>query len=126
MRLAIPLIAATIAIGQGAAAADAKNCILPNAHQSRTDLIVTCDVTNTGTVPIAEIGYRVVISQPNRTVPWIDKIRATTVPGGIEAGETINLKFFVDGSISERADRSALQVAITVIEAEDVNGQPIN
>lgn len=90
---------------------------------------VECDVTNLSDTAVASFGYSVLITQPDRTVPWLDlrdgPPRGTSIGGGIEPGETIRELLIAD-NISSRADMAKIVIEVTPTEVYDVNDEPID
>lgn len=91
----------------------------------------TCPVSNGSESSIAEVQYGYRIVQEGRTVPWAEAgpntgtSYATNIPGGIELGETVPVRFQV-ADLPERADPHLVRYDISILEARDVDGNPID
>jgi hypothetical protein len=87
---------------------------------------IACDVKNDGTSAVALIRYRVVVSEPGRTVPWGDEEAAMSVPGGVEPQETRRLEFVSRPMrLPEGTNAADLVFSVTPTDALDVNGATI-
>jgi hypothetical protein len=87
---------------------------------------IACDVKNDGAAAVAMVRYRVVVSQPGRTVPWGDEDAATSIPGGVEPKETRRIEFVSRPiRLPEGVSVDDLVFTVTPTEALDVNGDPI-
>ena len=99
----------------------------PDPHSPRH---LICAVTNHTDSAIAalQIGHRV--TQPGRSVPWLDTIETgmalgpRQIPGGIEPGETIQLPVMTP-PLSDRADPDLIQIEVIPMRAETAAGAVI-
>jgi hypothetical protein len=94
--------------------------------------LVYCQTRNDGSVAVDTLRYGIVIREDGRTVPWAERGSDgssdrlfSSIGGGIEPGETVDVMFRAP-HIPERADRAKLIIEVTILEARDVNGEPIN
>jgi hypothetical protein len=91
---------------------------------------LNCDVTNLSDTAIAKIGYAFLITQEGRSVAWMDtrgdnsRRNEMQISGGLEPGETFEASFlFIH--LSERADRSKVDVSVIPTFAIDWEGNTI-
>jgi hypothetical protein len=91
---------------------------------------LNCDVTNLSDTAIAKIGYAFLITQEGRSVAWMDtrgdnsRRNAMQISGGLEPGETFEASFW-SIHLSERADRSKVDVSVIPTFAIDWEGNTI-
>lgn len=109
------------------AAAGVSNC----RHVSDFDSgAIYCDVSNDFDTAIAAIDFIAEIFETGRTVPWVvlgdDRTpRGTSIPGGIEPGETRDI-FFWTARVPDEANAHALETVVTPIRYLDVHGAEIS
>jgi hypothetical protein len=91
---------------------------------------MNCDVTNLSGTAIAQIGYAFLITQEGRSVAWMDTRNDNSgrnllqISGGLEPGETYEFGFQFS-YLSERADRSKVDVSVIPTFAIDWEGNRI-
>lgn len=111
-------------------AASAAPVTISNCELNRSILIsrsiMECDVTNTGTVAIGKISFRVTVRDTNRAIPWntSDSEEWTSFKGGIEPGETLR-HTIIFPEFPERANPETMVVDITGLVAFGPDDQPI-
>jgi hypothetical protein len=107
------------AIAGPVAALEISNCQGPEATEltGYMPLAITCDARNNSLNAIASMTYRIVIAQPDRTVPWYDKESAMDIPGGIEPHETRRITF-VGRPFGRPADADPTKLIVSVIPLE--------
>ncbi|MFG6586079.1 hypothetical protein [Sulfitobacter sp. MOLA879] len=121
--LATPAIAAQEGITDRVTISDCSPAIYSPIH-------LICAVTNHTDAAIAslEIGHR--ITQPGRSVAWLDTTETGlpfgpgTIPGGIEPGETISLEVRTP-PMSDRADPDLIQIELIPLRATTAAGEVI-
>lgn len=104
-----------------------SNCELDQTFGSgRT--IMYCDLTNTGTVAIAEIHFKATTRDANRAIPWSKNDGwprgRMEISGGLEPGETINQLMMLPET-PPRAPVETLLVDLYEIKAFGANGEPV-
>lgn len=98
----------------------------PQYRDSAAYLAMRCEVTNTSATPVAEIVVRFLYVDPARTVPWAeDGDTSFPIAGGIEPNETTTLTL-IGPAMPDRANRDAVEIRVTISEARDVEGRPID
>ena len=118
--------------GSASAGAELSDCQFPDSPVWETGEVIVCNVTNTSTTAIAALSYGVALTEPSRTVPWLDTTgkppraaSAIPIPGGIEPGEMLPITFLNPGNIPDGADSDKIDISVVIAEARDVNGIPI-
>lgn len=121
-RFLIPiLLAASPAL---AAPLELSGCQLA-AEQIPGMTVVDCQAHSAASTAVATVHYRVTLADPARSVPWLDAKGGTTIPGGIEPGETVTVSFVVARTVPDGHDPAALVPGVEILKALDVEGHPI-
>lgn len=122
--LATPAIADQAAAEDGIADQLVISSCTPHAHVTR---LLRCTATNHSTTAIAALEVAIHITQPGRSVAWLDTTDSPqfrgpgAIPGGIEPGETIQLDVMAP-QLPRRADRDLIQIDVTALRATTADG----
>ncbi|VEP15189.1 conserved hypothetical protein [Hyella patelloides LEGE 07179] len=85
------------------------------------ELIIELTMKNGTTQPVSG-GYFVgTLSQPDRSVPWLQESFSYSIPGGLEPEEEVNLRL-APRYLSERSIAEVPQDAVFAVEAKQLNG----
>ncbi len=121
---------ATPAIASQPAAADGiadQLAISDCAFDSHVHRLLECQATNHSDTPIAALLVALHITQPGRSVAWLDTTDSPlfrgpgVIPGGIEPGETIQLSLS-SPPLSPQADYDLIQIDVTPLRATTADG----
>jgi len=101
-----------------------ENCVLSGEGR----MFAACDVSNQTNTAISSIRYAVTVTTPNRSVPWVntytgspDRTFFSSIPGGIEPNETVEV-YYQLGQIPSRASDFDLVAEIIPLAFKDVSG----
>ncbi|MDJ0594850.1 MAG: hypothetical protein QNJ72_33550 [Pleurocapsa sp. MO_226.B13] len=90
-------------------------------YRDEEELIIEVTMKNGTTQPVSG-GYFVgILSQPDRSVPWLQESFSYSIPGGLEPEEEVNLRLAPRYS-NQRRTAELTQDAVFTVEAKQLNG----
>jgi hypothetical protein len=87
--------------------------------------VIEFSVRNSGTFPISRVYVRVVLTTPNRSIPWATQEFVQTFKGGLEPREKQQLTFRPQGDWNDKQlkDMPNAELKVTVVNFDNANGE---